>query len=128
MRFTRVLLVDDDTLVLRALQRLLRPLSHLVVSTAIGVVDGHAKARYAAAAGERFDIVCSDIDMPDGSGFEMAQMICLDVKSPPRFVFMSGFVTGRKQEEAAALGSIILEKTNLVAIANELSDGEYENW
>jgi CheY-like chemotaxis protein len=59
-----------------------------------------------ALDGASFDLVLSDIDMMDGTGFDIAR----SVKRPQKFVFMSGLVDRRRQNEAEKLEATIYEK------------------
>lgn len=64
----RILAVDDDAHVVRALRRLLR--EHDVV-----VLTDPREARDRIAAGERFDVILSDMMMPGLSGAELYQAV-----------------------------------------------------
>jgi PAS domain S-box-containing protein len=80
----RVLVVDDDPAVGRALRRMLDP--HEVV-----VAEGGAEAMEILARDRRFDVIVCDLMMPDVSGIDLYESIS---KSDPelarRIVFMSG--------------------------------------
>jgi PAS domain S-box-containing protein len=62
----RVLLIDDEPLVLRSVTRMLRR-THVVVTAGSG-----REALALLAAGERFDAILSDLHMPGMSGRELA--------------------------------------------------------
>lgn len=64
-----VLLVDDDRLVLRALERILRAGGYTVQC----VEDAQTAAREAMTGG--FDVIVSDINMPGLSGLEMVDVL-----------------------------------------------------
>ena len=61
----RILLVEDEPVTLRLMAKLLRKLGHLVQ-----VAGTIAAAQEAADAGE-FDLIISDIGLPDGSGLDL---------------------------------------------------------
>ena len=65
----KILIVDDDTLFLNLLAQALRERGH-IVTTASGVQE----ARNALLADD-FSLVCSDIRMTDGTGFELLDYI-----------------------------------------------------
>jgi PAS domain S-box-containing protein len=68
----RVLLVEDHEPTLAVLARLLRRAGHEVVSA-----NSAAKA-IAAGRGGRFDVVISDLGLPDGSGFDVIAQLRAD--------------------------------------------------
>jgi signal transduction histidine kinase len=74
----RVLLVDDDPLVRRATSRVLESLDYEVVS-----VDGAAAALAVLDAGERIDVVVSDINMPGMAGDELSRVLATSRPSLP---------------------------------------------
>lgn len=65
----RLLVVEDDPSTLKILSRLLERRGHRVVAAST------AAAALAAAAGETFDVVISDVGLPDGSGLELMQQL-----------------------------------------------------
>jgi CheY-like chemotaxis protein len=80
----RVLVVDDEPLVSKALARLLSP--HDVVTASDGR-DALARVR----AGERFDAVVCDLMMPELSGMDLhAAVEALDPELAGRFIFITG--------------------------------------
>ena len=64
-RSLRILLVEDHESTARAMVKLLRKMQHVVV--AAGSVD----AALQAAASESFDLIISDLGLPDGSGLDL---------------------------------------------------------
>ncbi len=65
----KILVVDDDDLVLIAIQELLTPLGFSVTSLATGQEALDAVSR------DQFDLVILDISMPEISGFEVCQRV-----------------------------------------------------
>ena len=65
----KILVVDDDDLVLIAIQELLTPLGFSVTSLASGQEALDAVSR------DHFDLVILDISMPEISGFEVCQRV-----------------------------------------------------
>lgn len=66
----RILLVDDSPFFRNMLTPLLNVAGYNVTS-----VEGAAEALELCEKGERFDLIVSDIEMPDMSGFEFAQRV-----------------------------------------------------
>jgi|HubBroStandDraft_1064217.scaffolds.fasta_scaffold19660_4 CheY-like chemotaxis protein len=84
MRPARILIVDDDAGIGRALQRLFRDYDVVVHTSAKHAVDR-------IAAGERFDVVLSDVAMPGMSGralYEEIQRLAPD--QAKRVIFITG--------------------------------------
>jgi PAS domain S-box-containing protein len=80
-----ILLIDDDPLVLISTGAMLEDLGHHVVAAA----DGHAALAF-LAQGTRFDLVITDMAMPDMTGIELAGNIeALYPKLP--IILSSGF-------------------------------------
>jgi len=65
----KILVVDDDELVLIAIQELLSPLGFLVVTSPSGM-DALEKI-----GAEQFDLIILDVIMPEINGFEVCQRI-----------------------------------------------------
>ena len=65
----KILVVDDDDLVLIAIQELLTPLGFSVTSLASGQEALDAISR------DRFDLVILDVSMPEITGFEVCQRV-----------------------------------------------------
>src|SRR4051812_3071776 len=117
----RILLVDDDPIVLRALIRAIvaRWPGDCSVST-ITKADGVLQARALWLAAELdhrpFDVVVTDLDMPDGTGFDLAAS--LPVKpNQPRIMFMSAIVTAARENRARLLGGKLYDKMAMAEIA-----------
>lgn len=82
MECLRILLIDDDAVVARALQRMLR--AHEVVIETESTV---AVARI--VAGEHFDVVVCDMSMPVMNGLDVLRIVRAR-REPPVFILASG--------------------------------------
>ena len=79
----RILLVDDHHDTCTALERLLVRRGHLVAA------EQTMRGAMEAAARNQFDLLISDIALPDGTGIEL--MSCLRAMKPIRGIAISGF-------------------------------------
>jgi PAS domain S-box-containing protein len=91
----RILVVDDEEGVRTVLQRLLRRIGYEV--DAVG--DAQTALAMLAVTPLRFDLVLSDILMPDKTGLELAAEI-IDAKIPVAIVLMTGFADNATVREA----------------------------
>ena len=91
-----ILLVDDHQDTLKAMSRLLRTLDHQVTAA-----DSKAAA-LAAAAGQAFDLLISDIGLPDGSGLEL--MGELLAQRPIKGIALTGYGLESDIEETRRAG------------------------
>ena len=66
----KVLLVDDQAFFRNLLSPIVRSAGYVVT-----VAAGAAEALHMIRNGERFDVIIADLDMPDVSGFELAQAL-----------------------------------------------------
>jgi DNA-binding NtrC family response regulator len=80
----KILLCDDEESLCRSLGRILRAAGHEVV--AVDGRDGYARLRQ---EGERFDLILTDIRMPEVSGFEILAAARLHAPGTP-VIAMSG--------------------------------------
>ncbi|CAA9377467.1 MAG: hypothetical protein AVDCRST_MAG64-389 [uncultured Phycisphaerae bacterium] len=78
-----ILVVDDHQDTLNAMSRLLRRLDHRVT-----IADSKAAA-LTAADGEAFDLVISDIGLPDGSGLELMRELL--ARRPIKGIALTGY-------------------------------------
>lgn len=107
----KILIVDDDTSFLNLLAQALRKRGH-IVTTASGVQE----AKNDIMTGE-FSLVCSDIRMADGTGFELFDYIRTSFIELP-VIIVSSYLTCEDRFNAKMLRVFCIEKTdeNLVDI------------
>ena len=91
-----VLLVDDHADTCATLQKLLETRGHKVTATH----DMHSALDRAER--DHFDLIISDVGLPDGNGTEL--MARLGVDSRIRGIAMSGFGTNADREKSLAAG------------------------
>ena len=58
----------------------------------------------AATNGEKFDLLLSDISLPDGNGWDLLRRLDESGHRPPHAVAMSGFGSGADTEKSRAAG------------------------
>ena len=82
----RVLLVDDDAIIRKALNKLLEALGHRahVTQNVRGTLE------FALSENETFDLLLSDISLPDGNGWELLRCLTDGGRRPWRAIAMSG--------------------------------------
>ena len=94
---TRIVVIDDEPLVLRATQRLLQGLGHRVRTYADGRIALELMRR------ERADVALVDLHMTEMDGM---QVVCrlLGLKHPPAVIVMSGDGKTPVRQRLAELG------------------------
>jgi CheY-like chemotaxis protein len=105
-RLGRVLVIDDDQIVLRAVNRLLK--GHAVVCT----TSAREPLSLLCEQGERFDVILSDLMMPDMTGMDFFEAL---LRASPdlahRVVFMTGgALTMRVADFLSTVPNLHLEK------------------
>lgn len=106
----KILIVDDDTLFLNLLAKSLRKRGH-IVTTASCVQEAKN-----AIMTDKFSLVCSDIRMADGTGFELLNYIRTSFTELP-VIIMSSYLTCEERFKAKMLRAFWVEKNdNLVDI------------
>ena len=95
-RALSILLVDDHHDTLRAMSRLLRRLDHRVTAA-----DSKSAALRAAAT-EAFDLVISDVGLPDGTGLDLMRELV--AQRPIRGIALTGYGTEGDIERTRAAG------------------------
>lgn len=89
----RALVVDDDALVLHALEQSLSFLGFVVIATTSPV-----EAMHFAVGGANFDVLVTDLEMPVLSGLDLiAQLERADIKIPSLVVSAGGRLAARIQ-------------------------------
>jgi signal transduction histidine kinase len=117
-----VLIVDDDAALGRAVQRTLSACHDVVVLTSA------AEALARIEAGERFDVILSDVMMPDVTGMEMhQQLLRVAPDQAARVVFLTGGAfTALAREYLDGVPNLTIEKpfapTKLLAIVARLTE------
>lgn len=118
----RILLVDDEELLLRSLERGLR--CDFDVTTACSAI--HAEALLTGR--NHYDIVVTDLAMPGIGGMEFLERVAPHYPDT-RFIILSGWVSNETRVEADALGCVyrILSKPigvqELVEVILEAASG-----
>jgi PAS domain S-box-containing protein len=115
----RILVVDDEDGVRTVLQRILRRIGYEVDA----VADARTALAMLAVTPVRFDLVLSDILMPEKTGLELASEI-IDAEIPVSIVLMTGFADSATVREATVVRNLpVLRKPfevdQLAAIVEE---------
>lgn len=101
----RILIVDDQPQMGRLLCRILSK------NYAVEVVDGGTQALAMLQHDPHFDLILSDLNMPDMDGFTLRQQVSLlHPELRERFVFCTGGVTSNEMAERLAAEPQILHK------------------
>jgi len=104
-RRVRVLVVDDDAMVGRTLQRGLQAYD-------VVLLDNARSALALLLQGERFDVILCDLMMPEMSGMDLHEEVTRLVPDQAgRMVFVTGgAVTKRARDFVAAMGERVFDK------------------
>lgn len=97
----RVLLVDDEPMILKAYSRVLSAVGHDVH----GVADGAAALVFLAA--NPIDVIVSDVDMPLMGGIELLRAV-KTLHHPASFVLITGAPTPEIQQLGFLDGALLL--------------------
>ena len=101
----RVLVVDDDRALRESLARLLRE------EHAVETAGSAAAALDRLRSGALFDVILSDVMMPQGSGLDLHDAIARELPSlVPRLVFMTGGLQESARERLAKISNVCLDK------------------
>ena len=119
----RVLIVDDETIFTHALRRLLQRTHDIEVAN-----DG-VQALAAVRAGRRFDVILSDVMMPEMNGIELFEEVQrFDPEQARHFVFLTGGAFGgHAQQKLRKMGTRQLEKPVDVAALRHMITVVAEN-
>ena len=91
-----ILLVDDHADTLRAMSRLLKGLRHRVITA------NCVAAALKAADHQRFDLLISDIGLPDGTGLDLIQQLM--ARHPIKGIALTGYGMEADVEKSQAAG------------------------
>lgn len=119
----RILVVDDEPMVVRAVSQILARLGFTVLSAA---GPSEATAQFTAAEGG-VDLLLTDVVMPEGGGRKLVQQ--LREREPAlRVLFMSGFTGHESVRDANELPGPLLTKpftaARLVAAVQDALDAD----
>jgi PAS domain S-box-containing protein len=106
----RILYIDDDDAIVMLIEKTLTSLGYAVQ----GYNDSRVAAQYIKEHPKAFDVVVTDLSMPQLNGFEVARIVKSANPSVPVIV-TSGYVRDQDREQATALGieSIILKPNTI---------------
>jgi DNA-binding response OmpR family regulator len=93
-----VLVVDDEADFLATYERLLRRQGYEVITAT------SRAAGLAAVAGERLDLVISDLRLPDGDGLDVVRAARRG-PDPPPVIVVTGYPSDETRRAAAAAGA-----------------------
>jgi CheY-like chemotaxis protein len=118
-RLPKILIVDDEVTLARALQRSLGP-GHDVV-----VLERAKEALARIEGGERFDVILADVMMPEMTGIDMYERLRqIAPDQAARVVFLTGGAfTSRANEFLDAVPNQIVEKPFDPASLRAIIDG-----
>ncbi len=102
MSGARILVVDDDDLVRRVVQRVAREFGEVVV-------EGDGAGALRALGAQAFDLVISDIRMPPPDGLELAAWVQRE-RPGTRVLLISGFARSEDEAAIAVLDAVLLRK------------------
>lgn len=111
----RILLVDDDLAVLRAMKRLLEQFGHLVMEAPGG------EEALARVWQEDFDLLLTDILMPDMNGVALATCVKEQRPRVPVLFFTGGCPAGLRQQ-AEGMGRVLDKGTPPAEIQQAIED------
>lgn len=107
-----MLIVEDDPLIRRAVARALRGAGHEVVAV--------ERCRGARGLGRAFDVAVLDLELPDGTGVEVAGEL-LGLGTTEGVVFFSGAADPSLLVRAAQLGEVVAKSGDLGTLLRAIS-------
>jgi two-component system response regulator PrrA len=118
----RVLVVDNEADFLATYERLLRRQGYEVMTAT------SRAAGLAAVAGERLDLVISDLRLPDGDGLDVVRA-ARGVPDPPPVIVVTGYPSDETRRAAAAAGATAFfakpfAAAGLLAAVRSILDGD----
>jgi CheY-like chemotaxis protein len=116
-RRARILVIDDETALLRAMQRVLEDENHTVTT-----VDNAADALAMLDRGDQFDVILSDLMMPMMTGVEFYEtMLARDPAVAKTIVFVSGgAITAKVDAFLRSVSNLRMEKPFKAAQLREI--------
>jgi signal transduction histidine kinase/CheY-like chemotaxis protein len=106
----RILYVDDDEAIVTLITKTLTSLGYTVIAH----TDSHAAAKFIQECPNAFDVVVTDLSMPQLSGFDIARVVKSANASTPVIV-TSGYVRDEDHERATAAGiEYVILKPNTI--------------
>ena len=111
----RILVIDDEPTILKAMRRILRDHDLICLTDAREALD-------LLARGERFDLILSDVMMPSMTGIELYERLLADHPDVvPRVIFITGgTMNPRVADFVAVIPNLWLEKPVAVAELRDL--------
>jgi DNA-binding NtrC family response regulator len=100
----KVLVVDDEQLVRWFLERALKKWGHDVISVS------NARDAISQIDSTRFDIIFTDLRMPEGNGSNLLKKIEDSPNVPQHIVVCSAFITAEMAQEFRKKGFLALKK------------------
>lgn len=100
----RILVVDDEQIVRWFLERALKKWGHEVIS----VANGREALNHVATS--RFDVMFTDLRMPEGNGANLLKGVSEMTKKMPKIVVCSAFITPEMADEFKRKGIQVLKK------------------
>ncbi|XHR28335.1 MAG: ATP-binding protein [Chthoniobacteraceae bacterium] len=106
----RILLVEDHTDTLRVLVKILENWGHIVTAAA------SCKRALEVVASQEFDLLISDLGLPDGSGLDVMRQIKRGSETPG--IALSGYGTDEdiRQSKAAGFAGHLVKPVNITAL------------
>ncbi len=104
-RRLKILLVDDNEVLLTAIRGLLRLMGHITD------VARNGREALEATSHNAYDVVMLDVQMPEMGGFEAARSLRQDYPSgtPPRIIGFSGESSDRESYAAAGMDDFLVK-------------------
>jgi DNA-binding NtrC family response regulator len=100
----KVLVVDDEQLVRWFLERTLKKWGHEVVSVS------NAREALAKINRDTFDVVFTDLRMPDGNGSSLLKEVSEKTGKAVKVIVCSAFITAEMAEDFKSRGILTLKK------------------
>lgn len=118
-RALRVLLVDDDPMVLLSLTNMVELDGHHVASAAGGQM-GFETFERARAQGQGYDVVITDLAMPHMDGREVARLV-KQASPATRVILLTGWGAGAGGEGPGLADGIVAKPPRLAQLREALS-------